>query len=161
MRPTRVSTLACAARRRHGCRRGASCGWPTVAARACPTWTGWRRSGSPCSPSPSWSSWVALRSRLRGDRLPDPLGVARMAVLGKASAHVGPIVGGFYLGYLLVLLPGVEIASRRERAVIAVVALAAAGLLTVAGLLLERACRIRGGDSPDLPDDLDDPARPS
>lgn len=103
--------------------------------------------------------WVAVRSRLRSDRLPNPLGVARMAVLGKASAHVGPIVGGFYLGYLLVLLPGAEAASRRDRAVIAVVALAAAALLTVAGLLLERACRIRGGDEgPDLPDDLDDPA---
>lgn len=103
--------------------------------------------------------WVAVRSRLRSDRLPNPLGVARMAVLGKASAHVGSIVGGFYLGYLLVLLPGAEAASRRDRAVIAVVALAAAALLTVAGLLLERACRIRGGDEgPDLPDDLDDPA---
>ncbi len=102
---------------------------------------------------------IALRSRLRGDRPPNPLGVARMAVLGKASAHVGPIVGGFYLGYLLVLLPGAEATSRRDRAVIAVVALAAAALLTVAGLLLERACRIRGGDEgPDLPDDLDDPA---
>jgi len=104
-------------------------------------------------------SWVAVRSRLRSDRMPNPLGVARMAVLGKASAHVGPIVGGFYLGYLLVLIPGVEATSRRDRAVIAVVALAAAALLTVAGLLLERACRIRGGDEgPDLPDDLDDPA---
>ncbi|HTE73016.1 MAG TPA: DUF3180 domain-containing protein [Actinomycetes bacterium] len=104
-------------------------------------------------------SWVALRSRLRSDRLPNPLGVARMAVLGKASAHVGPIVGGFYLGYLLLLLPGVDVVSRRERAVIAVVALAGAALLTVAGLLLERACRIRGGDEgPDLPGDLDDPA---
>jgi hypothetical protein len=103
--------------------------------------------------------WAAVRSRLRGDRMPNPLGVARMAVLGKASAHVGPIVGGFYLGYLLLLLPGVETTSRRDRAVIAVVALAAAVLLTVAGLLLERACRIRGGDEgPDLPDDLDDPA---
>jgi hypothetical protein len=104
--------------------------------------------------------WVAVRSRLRGDRLPNPLGVARMAVLGKASAHVGPIVGGFYLGYLLLLLPGVDVVSRRERAVVAVVALGAAVLLTVAGLLLERACRIRGGDEgPDLPGDLDDPAQ--
>ena len=103
--------------------------------------------------------WLAVRSRLRGDRLPNPLGVARMAVLGKASAHVGPIVGGFYLGYLLLLLPGVDVVSRRERAVIAVVALGAAVVLTVAGLLLERTCRIRGGDEgPELPD-LDDPAQ--
>ena len=97
---------------------------------------------------------VALRSRLRGDRPPNPLGVARMAVLGKASAHVGPIVGGCYLGYLLVLLPGLEITSRQERAVISGVALVAAVLLTCAGLWLERTCRVRGGD-PDLLDEPD------
>jgi hypothetical protein len=97
---------------------------------------------------------VALRSRLRGDRPPNPLGVARMAVLGKASAHVGPIVGGFYLGYLVVLLPGLEITSRRDRAVIAGTALVAAVLLTWAGLWLERTCRVRRGD-PDLLDEPD------
>ena len=96
-------------------------------------------------------SWLALRSRMRGARRPHPLGVARMAVLGKASAHVGPIVGGFYLGYLAVLLPDTDTPSQRERATVCAVALAAALLLTVAGLLLERTCRIRG-DDPDRPD---------
>jgi hypothetical protein len=89
---------------------------------------------------------VALRSRLRGDRPPHPLGTARMAVLGKASAHVGPIVGGLYLGYLVLLLPGLDVMSRRDRAVLCLVALVASILLTAAGLLLERTCRIRGGD---------------
>ncbi len=28
--------------------------------------------------------------------------MARLAVLGKASAHVGPLVGGLYAGYLVV-----------------------------------------------------------
>jgi hypothetical protein len=96
---------------------------------------------------------LALRSRLRGDRRPDPLGVARMAVLGKASAHVAPIVGGFYLGYLLLLLADLEDASRRERAVISAVALAASVVLAVAGLWLERTCRVRRDD----PDPLDEP----
>ena len=96
-------------------------------------------------------SWLALRSRIRGNRRPHPLGVARMAVLGKASAHVGPIVGGFYLGYLAVLLPDTETSSQRDRATVCAVALGAALLLTVAGLLLERTCRIRDGDH-DRPD---------
>lgn len=97
---------------------------------------------------------VALRSRLRGDRPPDPLGVARMAVLGKAAAHVGPIVGGLYLGYLLVLLPGVDIVSRRDRVVLCSVALVASLLLSAAGLLLERTCRVKGGgEDPPLPPD--------
>lgn len=89
---------------------------------------------------------VALRRRLRGDRPPHPLGTARMAVLGKASAHVGPIVGGLYLGYLVLLLPDLDVTGRRDRALVSAVALLAAGLLSAAGLFLERTCRIRGGD---------------
>ena len=59
---------------------------------------------------------LGLRARLDDPaKRPHPLSMARMAVLGKASAHVGPIVGGLYAGYLLVLLPGLEIASRRDR----------------------------------------------
>jgi hypothetical protein len=86
---------------------------------------------------------LGLRSRLlRDEKRPHPLSMARMAVLGKASAHVGPIVGGLYAGYLLVLLPGLEIASRRDRSVLCLVALLASIGLSVAGLLLERACRV-------------------
>jgi hypothetical protein len=94
---------------------------------------------------------LALRSRLGGDRPPNPLGTARMAVLGKASAHVGPIVGGLYAGYLLVLLPAVDVESRRDRALLCAAAILAAVLLAAAGLFLERTCRIRGGDDSDPP----------
>lgn len=86
---------------------------------------------------------LGLRARLADPaKRPHPLSMARMAVLGKASAHVGPIVGGLYAGYLLVLLPGLEIASRRDRSVLCLVALLASIGLSVAGLLLERACRV-------------------
>lgn len=87
---------------------------------------------------------LGLRSRLGGppDRWPHPLAMARLAVLGKASAHVGPLVGGLYAGYLLVLLPGlVSVEARRDRAVLCLVALLGSVGLTVAGLLLERCCR--------------------
>jgi len=84
---------------------------------------------------------LGLRARLDDPvKRPHPLSMARMAVLGKASAHVGPIVGGLYAGYLLVLLPGLEIASRRDRSVLCLVALLASIGLSVAGLVLERAC---------------------
>jgi hypothetical protein len=72
-----------------------------------------------------------------------------MAVLGKASAHVGPVVGGLYGGYLLVLLPGLEIDTRRERAILCLVALVAAIGLSLAGLLLERTCRVPPADTED------------
>lgn len=98
---------------------------------------------------------LALRSRLRGGRPPNPLGVARMAVLGKASAHVGPVVGGIYLGYLVVLLPGLDVVDRRNRALLCAGALLASLLLSAAGLLLERMCRVRG---PDAGTDTDVPA---
>ena len=95
----------------------------------------------------------ALRARLRGGpgvRPPQPLGVARMAVLGKASSHVGAIVAGLYTGWALVLLPSLEIEARRDRAIVTVVAVLASLLLTGAGLFLERICRIRppGADQP-------------
>ena len=89
----------------------------------------------------------ALRARLaRPDKRPHPLSMARMAVLGKASAHVGPIVCGLYTGYLIYLLPTLDIDARRDRALLCTVAGLFAVGLTVAGLLLERTCRVRGSD---------------
>jgi hypothetical protein len=95
---------------------------------------------------------IGLRNRLRrGEKVPHPLAMARMAVLGKASAHVGPVIAGLYAGYGLVLLPTMGIEARRERAVVCAVAVAAALLLAGAGLLLERICRVRGDDRTDDP----------
>lgn len=96
---------------------------------------------------------LALRSRLgRPEKRPHPLAMARLAVLGKANAHVGPLVGGLYAGYLLVLLPGLGIEPRRDRAVLCLVALLASLALSGAGLLLERLCRVPPSDAdPDLP----------
>lgn len=91
---------------------------------------------------------LGLRSRLdRPEKRPHPLSMARMAVLGKSSAHVGPIVGGLYAGYLLVLLPDLEIAARQDRAILCIFAVVAAAVLTVAGLLLERSCRVPPSDT--------------
>jgi Protein of unknown function (DUF3180) len=90
-------------------------------------------------------SALALRRRLRGSpgtKPPHPLGVARMAVLGKASSHVGPILAGIYAGYALLLLPDVDVSGRRDRALVAASAAVAALVLTAAGLLLERTCRV-------------------
>ena len=101
-------------------------------------------------------STVALRRRLSGvpgTKPPQPIGVARMAVLGKAASHVGALIGGAYGGYFAFLLPSLDIGGRRDRALVAGAALLAAILLAAAGLLLERTCRVRppGGDTPDAP----------
>jgi MFS family permease len=95
---------------------------------------------------------LGLRSRLRrGEKRPHPLSMAQMAVLGKASAHVGPIVGGLYGGYALVLLPTLDIGDRGDRALLAGGAVLAALVLTAAGLLLERTCRVRRNIDDDQP----------
>jgi hypothetical protein len=95
---------------------------------------------------------LGLRNRLnRNDKRPHPLSMARMAVLGKASAHVGPIVGGLYAGYALVLLPTLDIGDRRDRALLAGGAVLASLVLTAAGLFLERICRVRGSGADDEP----------
>lgn len=95
---------------------------------------------------------LALRSRLRrDDKRPHPLSMVQMAVLGKASAHVGPIVGGLYGGYALMLLPTLDVGDRRDRAVLAAGAVLAALALTCAGLLLERTCRVRRDRDDDPP----------
>jgi hypothetical protein len=100
---------------------------------------------------------LALRSRLRrGEKRPHPLSMAQMAVLGKASAHVGPIVGGLYAGYALILLPTLDIGDRRDRAVLAGGAVLASLVLTAAGLFLERTCRVRGSGRDD-----DEPTAPA
>jgi len=88
---------------------------------------------------------VALRRRLRGapgTKPPHPIGVARLAVLGKTSSHVAAILAGAYAGYVLLLLRNLDAAVRGERALVALAAVAAAALLMVAGLILELACRL-------------------
>jgi hypothetical protein len=91
-------------------------------------------------------SAVSLRRRLRGapgTRPPNALGVARLAALGKAGSHAGAVVAGGYAGYAVLLVPTLDVVARRERAVVAVGAVLAAALLVVAGVALERACRLR------------------
>ena len=93
---------------------------------------------------------LALRSRLkRDDKRPHPLSMVQMAVLGKASAHVGPIIGGLYGGYALLLLPTLDIGDRGNRALIGAGAVLASLALTAAGLLLERSCLVRDSDRDD------------
>jgi len=85
----------------------------------------------------------------RGVRLEPHKAVNRL-VLAKASALVGALVAGGYFGYAISWWRVSEAALARDRLVQSLVA-GVAGVLIVAGsLLLERACRVRGGDDADL-----------
>lgn len=72
-------------------------------------------------------------------------GVTLLA-LAKASALVGALVAGFYAGYAWGFADALSSELGRQRVVRSVVAAVAALCVMIAGLLLERACRIPGGD---------------
>jgi Protein of unknown function (DUF3180) len=65
----------------------------------------------------------------------------------KASALAGAVTAGGYIGFAVPFLNQLDIALPRERVIRSVCAAVAALLLLVAGLLLERACRVPKIDS--------------
>lgn len=95
----------------------------------------------------AWATWRSLQ--VRGERLPAYRAVNRL-VLGRACALVGALIAGGYAGYALSWLgiDGDPLAGQRllRSLVAAVLGLAICG----GGLLLERACRVRGDDSDDV-----------
>lgn len=89
----------------------------------------------------------SVRNRLRNAHQParhrlDPIFVARLAVLAKASSHAAAVVGGLYAGFLVYTLrhlgkPRINADSRASG-----ISLAAAIALVAAALFLEHCCRV-------------------
>jgi uncharacterized membrane protein len=102
----------------------------------------------------AWSTHQRLQ--VRKERMPPERAVAFL-VLGKASALAGAVIAGGYLAFALMFVDRFDAAAPRERVIRALVTVVAAVGLTVAGLLLERACRVPDGDD----DDSDDGAEPA
>ncbi len=86
----------------------------------------------------------------------EPQRAVAFLVLGKASALGGALVAGGYLGYALTFVARFDAEGPRERVVRSLVAVVAGLGLAVAGLLLERACRVPPDD-----DDEERGPRPS
>lgn len=87
-------------------------------------------------------AWATHRSvQVRRERLQPHQAVNRL-VLARASALVGALVGGGYLGYALTWV-GESDELTDERLVWSLVAAACGLAATVAAVLLERACRVR------------------
>lgn len=81
------------------------------------------------------------RIQVRKERMDAQRAVAFL-VLGKASALAGALVAGGYLGFALNFVDRFDAAAPRERVIRSVVAIIAGVALMIAGLLLERACRV-------------------
>ena len=81
------------------------------------------------------------RLQVRRERM-EPSRAVAFLVLGKASALGGALVAGGYLGFALVFVTRFASEGPRERVIRSLVAVAGGIALAVAGLLLERACRV-------------------
>jgi hypothetical protein len=93
------------------------------------------------------SGWP-VRRWTRGERSRplDPLRAARVLVLARASAYSGSALAGFYAAQAVLVLPDLSIEPRRERLGVAALATGAAVLMVVAGLVVERWCRLPGDE---------------
>ena len=80
-----------------------------------------------------------------------PIAVARLVALAKASSAAAAALGGLVGGYLIYVLRELDKSVPARDARIAGVTLAAAIVLIIAALYLERCCR-----APKPPDDSDD-----
>lgn len=63
-------------------------------------------------------------------------------MLGKAPALAGALVAGGYFGFALMFLGWLDADAPRERVIRSSVAMVAGIALCIAGLLLERACKV-------------------
>ena len=83
------------------------------------------------------------RIQVRKERM-DPQRAVAFLVLGKASALAGALIAGGYLGYALMFVTRIDADAPRDRVIRSSIAVVAGVGLAVAGLLLERACRVPG-----------------
>jgi hypothetical protein len=95
------------------------------------------------------------RIQVRRQRIVPERAVAFL-VLGKASALAGGVVAGGYLTFALMFLSRLDAEAPRERVIRSAVAVVSGVALSIAGLLLERACKIPGiDDKDDLKEDTE------
>ena len=91
----------------------------------------------------AWSG-RSLRTRLRGGggRPVQPIAVARMAALAKATSLAAALIGGLAAGFLLYVAGSLDKAAYRADAYAAAATFGSAAVLTAAALYLEYGCRI-------------------
>ncbi|WP_432561599.1 DUF3180 domain-containing protein [Kineococcus sp. SYSU DK003] len=84
----------------------------------------------------------------KGRRI-DALRAARTAALAKAASVAGSLLVGGFAGWVVHYVPTLDIAARRSEAVVGAADVVVSALLLVAGLVVERWCRV----PPDEDDD--------
>ncbi len=90
-------------------------------------------------------SGTLLRARIHqrpGTKPVEPIAVARMAALAKASAYAAAVIGGVAGGFSLYVAGSIDKAFPRRDAFAAVATFVAAAFLAAAALYLEYCCRV-------------------
>jgi hypothetical protein len=93
----------------------------------------------------AWRTWRILQRGRGGPRLEPHQAVNRLA-LGKAAALVGAVVLGGYAGFAIAHLGITPTELSGQRLLRSSIAAVGGLAMLVAGLLLERACRIRSDE---------------
>ena len=94
------------------------------------------------------------RIHVRRQRI-EPQRAVAFLVLGKASALAGALVAGGYLTYALMFITRLDAVAPRDRVIKSAVAAVAGVVLAIAGLLLERACRVPKTDDDEEVEDAE------
>ena len=94
------------------------------------------------------------RIHVRRQRI-EPQRAVAFLVLGKASALAGALVAGGYLSYALMFITRLDAVAPRDRVIKSAVAAVAGVVLAIAGLLLERACRVPKSDDDEEVEDAE------
>lgn len=90
-----------------------------------------------------WSRGTRARLSGRPGTKPiDPLVVARSVAIAMATSRTGALVAGFVLGVIAALLGGWDVPYVREQIASGAVTAVLSVLAVLAGLALERACRV-------------------
>lgn len=95
----------------------------------------------------AYTGWTTRARILRkeGTRPVDPLAVARLAALAKASSHAGAVFAGIFAGFVLRVLEQLDMAKPRQDAIVAGGSFLCCVLLIAAALYLEYCCRVPKG----------------
>ncbi|MFM9136145.1 MAG: DUF3180 family protein [bacterium] len=104
-----------------------------------------RRGGRRGEPLPVVTTTPRGAQRTGRPRIP-PLVAARTAALAMAASRTGALIGGFYLGILLAIIPVVSTPSGSASASAALASVGACAVLVVSALWLESMCRLRNDD---------------
>lgn len=94
----------------------------------------------------AYTGWLTRARILRkpGTKPAEPLAVARLAALAKATAHAGAMIAGVFAGFACRVIDMLELPKPRQDALIAGGSFLSCVILICAALFLEYCCRVPG-----------------